>query len=42
MISKEVKLVEHILDLASLDQKPIREGFGIGLVEAAGAGKNVI
>src|SRR3989344_5835159 len=42
MIPKEAKLVEHILDLKSLYQKPIREGFGLGLVEAADADPNVV
>jgi len=42
MIPKEAKLVENILDLKSLDQKPIREGFGLGLVEAADANPNVV
>lgn len=42
MIPKEIKLVENILDLAGLEQKPIREGFGIGLVEAADANPNVV
>lgn len=42
MTPKEVKLVENILDLKSLDQKPIRDGFGMGLVEAADADPNVV
>ena len=42
MIPKEAKLVENILDFKSLEQKPIREGFGIGLVETAGANPNVV
>jgi len=42
MISSKAKLVENILDLATLDQKPIREGFGIGLVEAADADSNIV
>lgn len=41
-VNKNAKLVENILDLKSLDQKPIREGFGIGLVEAADADPNVV
>lgn len=36
------KLVPNILDLKSLEQKPIREGFGLGLVEAADANPNVV
>lgn len=42
MIPKEAKLVENILNIKSLEQKPIREGFGIGLVEAADADPNVV
>lgn len=42
MTPKEANLVENILDLAALEQKPIREGFGIGLVEAADADSNVV
>ncbi|TSC79733.1 MAG: transketolase [Parcubacteria group bacterium Gr01-1014_29] len=41
-IHPQAKLVENILDFKSLDQKPIREGFGIGLVEAADANPNVV
>jgi len=40
-INQKAKLVENILDLKSLEQKPIREGFGLGLVEAADADPNV-
>ncbi|OGZ44873.1 MAG: transketolase [Candidatus Ryanbacteria bacterium RIFCSPHIGHO2_02_FULL_45_13b] len=42
MIPEHIKLVSNILDLKSLDQKPIREGFGFGLVEAADADPNVV
>lgn len=42
MIPREAKLVPNIFDLKSLEQKPIREGFGIGLVEAADANPNVV
>lgn len=42
MILDKAKLVENVLDLTSLDQKPIREGFGVGLVEAADADPNVV
>lgn len=41
-INLKAKLVPNILDLAVLEQKPIREGFGIGLVEAADADPNVV
>src|SRR3989344_5906633 len=41
-ISPNAHLVENILDLKSLDQKPTREGFGLGLVEAADGDPNVV
>lgn len=41
-INPNIKLVETILDLKSLEQKPIREGFGLGLLEAADANPNVV
>jgi transketolase len=41
-INQSVKLVENILDLASLEQRPIREGFGIGLVKVADADARVV
>ncbi len=34
-INPKAKLVENILDLASLEQKPTRDGYGTGLVAAA-------
>src|SRR3989338_505760 len=40
-LNPQAKLDENVLDLASLEQKPIREGFGLGLVEAADANPNV-
>jgi transketolase len=39
---KNINLVENILDLESLEQRPIREGFGLGLVDAADADANVV
>ncbi len=41
-INPDLHFVPNILDLKSLDQKPIREGFGIGLVEAADVDPNVV
>ena len=38
----KAKLVENILDLKSIDQKPTRDGFGLGLVEAADENPNVV
>lgn len=34
-VNPRVKLVERILDLKALEQKPTREGFGLGLLQAA-------
>lgn len=42
MINKKTKLVEHILDLKSLEQIPTRNGYGEGLVEAADKNPNVV
>ena len=42
MVNPKANLVPNILDLKSIDQKPIREGFGVGLVEAADADSNVV
>ena len=35
-------LVENLLDLKSLEQKPTREGFGVGLVQAADENPNAV
>lgn len=37
-----MKLVENILDLKSLEQKPTRDGYGSGLVQAADENPNVV
>ncbi len=37
-----IKLAENALDLKTIVQKPIREGFGVGLIEAADADPNVV
>lgn len=42
MISKEAKLVENVLDLTKIEQKPTRAGFGEGLVLAGDENKNVV
>lgn len=34
-LNLKAKLVENTLDLKSLEQKPTRDGFGLGLVQAA-------
>lgn len=41
-INPKVKLVENILDLKSLEQKPTRDGYGLGLVQAADENPNVV
>lgn len=41
-INLQAKLVANILDLKSLDQKPTRDGFGLGLVQAADENQNVV
>ncbi|MEK7560002.1 MAG: transketolase C-terminal domain-containing protein [Patescibacteria group bacterium] len=41
-ISKEAKLVKDVLDLKSLEQKPTRDGYGLGLVQAADENPNVV
>ncbi len=41
-INPKVKLVDNILDLKSLEQKPTREGFGLGLVQAADGDPNIV
>lgn len=38
----KAKLVENILDLKSLEQKPTRDGYGLGLVQAGGENINVV
>lgn len=41
-VNPKIKLVENILDLKSLEQKPTRDGFGLGLVQAADENQNVV
>ena len=41
-LNSKVKLVENILDVKSLEQKPTRDGYGLGLVEAADENPNVV
>ncbi len=41
-INSKVKLVENILDIKAIEQKPIREGFGVGLVKAGEADSRVV
>lgn len=41
-INPHAKLAENILDLKSLEQKPTRDGYGLGLVQAADENPNVV
>ena len=41
-VSKTAKLAENILDLKNLEQRPTRDGFGLGLVQAADENPNVV
>src|SRR3989338_7189563 len=41
-ISKKAKLVYNVLDLSALEQKPTRDGYGLGLVQAADENPNVV
>src|SRR3989304_477261 len=41
-INQKMKLVENILDLNTLEQKPTRNGFGEGLGFAADENRNVV
>ncbi len=41
-VNPKAKLIENILDLRTLDQKPTRDGYGLGLVQAADENANVV
>lgn len=41
-INPKAKLIENILDLKSLEQKAIRDGYGLGLVQAGDENPNVV
>ena len=41
-ISPLAKLVPNALDLKSIEKKPTRDGYGLGLVEAADENLNVV
>jgi len=41
-LNPKAKLVENILDLKSLEQKPTRDGFGLGLVQVADENPDVV
>jgi transketolase len=42
MLNPLAKLNEKTLDIKSLDQKPVRDGFGAGLVEAGKADERIV
>ncbi|HEY4521947.1 MAG TPA: transketolase C-terminal domain-containing protein [Candidatus Paceibacterota bacterium] len=41
-INKKAKLVYNVLELDKLEQKPTRDGYGLGLVQAADENPNII
>lgn len=41
-LNPKAKLVENILDLKSLEQKPTRDGFGSDLVRAVDENQNMV
>jgi transketolase len=41
-LNPKAKLAENILDLKSLEQKPTREGYGLGLLQAGEENPNVV
>ena len=41
-LNVKAKLVENVLDVKSLDQKPTRDGYGLGLLQAADENLNVV
>lgn len=41
-VNQKMNLAENVLDSKSLEQKPTRDGFGMGMVEAADENPNVV
>jgi transketolase len=41
-LNPDAKLVANILDVKTIEQKPTRDGFGLGLVQAADENPNVV
>ena len=41
-LNPQLKLAEHILDLEKIEQRPTRDGYGLGLVELGDADPNVV
>lgn len=41
-INPKAKLVENVLDLKSIEQKPTRDGYGLGLLQAGDENQNIV
>ena len=41
-LNPNIKFADNILDKTKIDQKPIREGFGTGLLKAGELDTNVV
>ena len=41
-VNPKMNLVENTLDLKSIEQKPTRDGFGLGLIQAADENPNIV
>ena len=41
-INPQMKLVENILDVEKLEQKPTRDEYGLGLVEMGDENPNIV
>ncbi len=42
MMNLEAKLTENLLDKSKLEMRPIRDGYGLGLVEAGEKDERVV
>lgn len=42
MLNEKAHFAEHVLDLTKVDQKPTRDGFGLGVVEAGEKDERVV
>lgn len=41
-VNSKMKLVEHLLDLEKIEQRPTRDGYGLGLLQAGEEDPNVV
>ena len=41
-LNPQLKLAENILDLEKMEQKPTRDGYGLGLVQAGDEDSQVV